>query len=220
MDWIKWHTAYDSSPALASRLNLVRANIAAALAAQPAGPVQLLSLCAGDGRDVIGALAAHPRAPDVQAHLVEINPELAAQAQAAAEHFQLQTLVHVHCADASLSDTYSGLAAADIVLAAGVFGNLRPDSVASLIAHLPCLARRGATVIWTRLAGDAYHLRQMEHVRACLAACGFAEQMLAHTEPDSFVVGVNVFTGETLELQPGAQWFEFVGYDLLNASQP
>jgi len=86
-DWVAWHAAYDdpSSP-LSARLRVVRAHLSAALDAAPPGPVRLLSLCAGQGRDVLGVLPAHPRGPDVSALLVEYDPRNAVLARAVTAH--------------------------------------------------------------------------------------------------------------------------------------
>src|ERR1700728_4753692 len=74
-DWHEWHAAYDNpGSGLARRLSWVQDQIRSALDAAPAGPVRAISLCAGQGRDLIGALADHPRAGDVTARLVELDP--------------------------------------------------------------------------------------------------------------------------------------------------
>jgi hypothetical protein len=74
-DWVAWHQAYDDpASALSTRLTLVCQYLAAALDAAPAGPVSLLSLCAGQGHDVLGVLPDHPRRGDVRAVLVEADP--------------------------------------------------------------------------------------------------------------------------------------------------
>ena len=63
-DWQQWHAAYDDPDSrLSERLRVVQSHVRAALderAAQP-GPIRITSMCAGQGRDVIGALAEHPR---------------------------------------------------------------------------------------------------------------------------------------------------------------
>ena len=57
--WQDWHRAYDDpdSP-LARRLAIVQQCIADALDAAPPGPVRVISMCAGEGRDLLGVLAA------------------------------------------------------------------------------------------------------------------------------------------------------------------
>ena len=62
-DWAAWHAPYDDpgSP-LSQRLGVVRAQVALALDRAPAGPVRLLSLCAGQAvgrrRQVLGRARA------------------------------------------------------------------------------------------------------------------------------------------------------------------
>jgi hypothetical protein len=58
-DWLAWHEGYDDpSSSLARRLEVVRRRLGAVLDAAAGERRQLLSLCAGDGRDVIPVLAA------------------------------------------------------------------------------------------------------------------------------------------------------------------
>jgi hypothetical protein len=74
-DWYTWHRDYDEpGTALARRLVAVQDQIRTALDAAPPGPLHAISLCAGQGRDLIGVLAHHPRRHDVTARLVELDP--------------------------------------------------------------------------------------------------------------------------------------------------
>jgi hypothetical protein len=74
-DWFTWHDDYDHpGTALARRLAAVQEQIRAALNTAKPGPLRAISLCAGQGRDLIGALAGHPRQGDVRARLVELDP--------------------------------------------------------------------------------------------------------------------------------------------------
>src|SRR5690349_7252807 len=81
-DWHEWHRAYDQpeSP-LARRLAGVQERFAAALDDAPPGEVAIVSMCAGEGRDVLGVLASHRRRGDVHGRLVEIDEELVATAR-------------------------------------------------------------------------------------------------------------------------------------------
>ena len=47
---------------LVRRLGMIQAQIHAMLDEAPPGPLRAVSLCAGQGRDLIGVLASHPRA--------------------------------------------------------------------------------------------------------------------------------------------------------------
>ena len=138
MDWHAWHQRYaDPSSPLSRRLAVVQALLADALSAAPPGPIALTSACAGDGRDVRGVLAGHPRADDVRAVLVEQDPELAAAAGAVR-------------GDAGDLATYRDLPRADVLLLCGVFGNISDDDVRTTIERASVLCRPGATVLWTR----------------------------------------------------------------------
>jgi hypothetical protein len=87
-DWVAWHEAYDDpSSALSVRLRWVRSHLSDAIDRAPAAPIRLVSLCAGQGNDVIGVLPDHPRRDDVHAVLVEADARNAGLARrAAADH--------------------------------------------------------------------------------------------------------------------------------------
>ena len=89
-DCHEWHREYDEpgSP-LTIRLALVQRRIRDALDAAPPGPIQVVSACAGQGRDVLGVLVDHPRRDDVRARLVELDAGLAETARDAAGDFAL-----------------------------------------------------------------------------------------------------------------------------------
>ena len=148
--WVDWHRDYDvpGSP-LAQRLAAVQAQIAATLDQAPPGPLRAVSLCAGQGRDLIGVLAGHPRGADVTARLVELDPDNAATARELAAAAGLPQ-VEVVLADAAEPAAYAGLVPADLVLACGVFGNITDEDVRRTIQCLPQLCAAGGTVIWTR----------------------------------------------------------------------
>jgi hypothetical protein len=139
MDWVRWHRAYDVPDSyLARRLAMVQRRIRDWLDAQPAGRPRVVSLCAGEGRDLLGVLAGHPRGHDVDARLIELDPDNCAVARAAVERAGLDS-VEVVLADASLSDACAGAVPADLVLACGIFGNVSDADVQNAIAALPSL---------------------------------------------------------------------------------
>ena len=149
-DWYTWHHDYDEpSTALARRLAAVQDQIRTALDAAPPGPLHAVSLCAGQGRDLIGALAGHPRRDDVSARLVELDPRNAAAARDAAEAAGLSR-VEVVTGDAALTDHYAGMVPAYLVLVCGVFGNMTDDDVRRTIGYCTQLCAYGGTVVWTR----------------------------------------------------------------------
>jgi hypothetical protein len=150
MDWAAWHAAYDdpSSP-LSARLRCVQAQLADAIDRTPPGRVSLVSLCAGQGRDVIGVLPGHPRRDDVRAVLVEADERIAGRAREAAAARGLAQ-VEVRVADASLVAGFADALPADVLLMCGIFGNVSDPDIEHTIRAAPALCRPGATVIWTR----------------------------------------------------------------------
>jgi hypothetical protein len=89
-DWYDWHAYYDDpATGLSRRLSWVQDQIRAVLDGAPSGPIRAISLCAGQGLDLIGVLADHPRRADVAARLVELDPRNAGLARAAAERAAL-----------------------------------------------------------------------------------------------------------------------------------
>ena len=127
-DWAEWHRAYDDPESrLARRLRVVQHHLRRAIDARP-GPIRIISMCAGEGRDVIPVLAQHRRRGEIIARLVELDLRNATAARTAIDEGNLDR-VEVVVGDAALSDNYAGAVPADIVLACGVFGNISDDDI-------------------------------------------------------------------------------------------
>jgi hypothetical protein len=208
VDWRAWHDAYeDPDSELGRRLSLVQAQLSAALDHAPAGPIRVVSVCAGQGQDIIGVLAEHPRREDVSARLVELDSQNVKLAHAAARAIGLDA-VEIIAADASLTDSYAGAVPAEVILVCGVFGNLAADDVAHTIAQLSQLCSSQASVIWTR------HRRPPDlvpRIRETFERCGFAE--IAFAEAPPFGVGTNRLQVAPQALQRGVKMFNFIGYE-------
>src|ERR1017187_7689886 len=176
----------------------------------PPGPLRAVSMCAGQGRDLIGVLASHPRGREVTARLVELDPHNAATAREAAAAHGLPG-VEVVTADAALTDAYAGLVPADIVLACGVFGNITDEDVARTIACCAQLCAAGGTVVWTRGRRQPDLIPQ---ICRWFAEQGF--ELLWLSDPGAgFGVGAHRFSAEPRPPGPGQRMFSFVGYDEL-----
>lgn len=148
-DYEDWHERYDDpGSGLSWRLERVRHHIAAALGARR-GPVRVLSVCSGDGRDLLGVLASGDGADRVSAVLMELHPGLAQRARDAAEAAGLGQ-VEVRTVDAGDPAAYEGAAPADVVLLVGIFGNVADADVWRLVEFAPRLCSPGATLIWSR----------------------------------------------------------------------
>src|SRR3954470_18057766 len=112
-DWQAWDGAdADPSAGLSQRLRAGQDAIRSSLRSQPAGSVRLLSMCAGQGHDVVGALADEPRRGDVTGFLVELDPDNAALAADALQQAGL-TGLDVRVGDAGWTDSYVDAVPAD-----------------------------------------------------------------------------------------------------------
>ncbi len=201
IDWAAWHEAYDDPDnPLAHRLKVVQEHIRAALDAAPPGPLRAVSVCAGQGTDLLGVLADHPRAGDVRGRLVELDPRNTA-AIAAPPGIEVVT------GDASLTDAYAGAVPADLVLVCGVLGRIGDHDTAHLVRVLPQLCATGGVVVWTR------HRRPPDHtprIRRLLARAGFDELAFDAPAAEHWTVGSHRHTGEPPPLQPGVRlWTAF-----------
>jgi hypothetical protein len=199
VDWARWHDRYDEDSPLARRLVVVQARIRELLDRAPAGPIRVVSICAGQGRDLLPVLATHPRGGDVHARLVELDPRNVAA-------IPVVPNVEIVRGDAASLSAYDGAVPAQIVIACGVFGNIVVDDVRRTIEHLPMLCARGGSVIWTRSprAPDV-----CPAIRGWFADNAFEEEFF-YVEPDAFGVGVHRFTGEPQPLDATVKLFTFV----------
>lgn len=148
-DWNEWHLAYETEgSSLHARLLTVRSLITSALEEAPPGPVRVLSLCAGDGRDIVAAAAAHARRADVRGRLVELDPRLATAARCAAAAAGVS--LDVVEGDAGDTSNLAGGTPADLLLLCGIFGNIDDADIRTTIESCPALCSPGASIIWTR----------------------------------------------------------------------
>jgi len=188
-DWVAWHAGYDDpSSALAARLERVRTHLWQAIDEAPPGPVRLVSLCAGQGHDVIGVLPGHPRRKDVTAVLVEADARNAGVARRGAATAGLSRL-EVRQADAGRPDSFADALPADVLLLCGIFGNVSDEDIRRTVMASAAMCTAGGTVIWTR------HRRAPDltpAIRAWFGASGFDELAFDALETSTLVgVGVN-----------------------------
>lgn len=206
-DWHEWHRPYnDPGSALARRLAVVQRCVRAAVDRQAPGPVRVISMCGGQGRDLFGALASHPRRGDLVGRLVELDERNAEAARAAASAAGMSN-VEVRTGDAAVTDAYAGAVPADLVLACGIFGNVAGEDVARTIAHLAQLCDTGGTVVWTR------HRRPPDltvDIRRWFAGHGFEELEFVAPPDARFGVGTHRLAGAHVPLRAGVRLFTFV----------
>jgi hypothetical protein len=204
-DWVSWHDQYqDGGSDLSRRLTVVQTEIRKALATKPTGPFRAVSVCAGQGHDLIGVLADDPDSGRVTARLVEVAPENVASIRARAERAGLELeIVEGDAADTTL---YEGAVPADLVLAVGIFGNISEEDVFATIRSLPQFCAPGATVLWSR----GQHLRDITgRIRGAFTEAGFEETAFHKPEDATFQIGAARYQGPPQPLRP-AHLFTFV----------
>jgi len=216
-DWVSWHGAYDDPESgLSRRLRDVQRQIREAMGRVGPGEIRVVSLCAGQGRDLIGALAGHPRREEVTARLVELDPVNVAVARAMAKDERLAG-VEVVESDAGRTDAYAGAVPADLVLACGVFGNITDEDIHRTISILPQFCRPGATVVWTRN-------RRPPDITADVCRWfekhGFDYVWASAPHETGYGVGVHQYVGPPVQFRAGQRMFSFVGYDVLRSGAP
>ena len=208
-DWHSWHREYeDPASSLSRRLEEVRIRLAALLEVGT-GPVRLLSLCAGDGRDTIPVLVGSER--HIETVLVELDQELGEAAGAAARAAGVD--VDVRTRDAGLVAAWSDILPVDVLMLCGVFGNVADADVERTVTAARSMLSSGGAVIWTRghrVPDDPHPIRSgpgpsdpipsdpipsgqadpAEWVRGLFTAGGFEEVAFVKPADASFRVGV------------------------------
>jgi hypothetical protein len=208
-DWVEWHQAYaDPASGLTARLRSVQRHLSRAIDRALPGPVRLVSLCAGQGHDVIGVLPGHPLRHHVTALLVEADPRNAALARRRAAAAGLDQ-VQLRQADASRPVTFADALPADVLLLCGIFGNVSDADIERTAAAAPALCAPGATVIWTR------HRRPPDvtpRIRAWFTEAGFAEVAFETLDTDGLAaVGVGRLGHAPRNALPAGPLFTFRG---------
>lgn len=206
-DWIEWHRGYeDATTQLARRLAIVQDHVTRAILERGAAPVRVLSMCSGEGRDLIEPLARLGLAvANVRGRLVELDPTLAARARHAIAAAGLAGL-EVREGDAGSTSAYDGAAPADLVLVCGVFGNVTDDDIRATVEALPSLCAEGATVIWTR------HRRPPDRtpaIRRWFRRAGFRHVAFVKVPDSPGSVGVEQFVGSPLPFLADVRLFKF-----------
>jgi len=210
--WVRWHQMYeDPDSPISMRLRLVQVGVREVLDHHAPGPIRIVSMCAGQGRDVIDVVAVHRRRADVRARLVELDPALVHFARARAAAAGVDEQIEVVEGDASLARSYAGAVPADLVLVCGVFGNISGGDIRATVSRMPAFCAPGGTVIWTR------HRRPPDltsSIRAWFAQAGFVEKsFVAPPAPYILSVGCHVLARRPSGPSAGVALSEVAGAD-------
>jgi hypothetical protein len=146
--------------------------------------MRLLSLCSGDGRDLLPELARSGR-ETASTVLVEQDETLVHDARVSADRLRLGH-VNVIPGDAGYTTTFASALPVDLLMLCGIFGNVAEQDIAATIEATPTMLRPGGTVIWTR-GRTQPDLRSV--IRQWFVDAGFRE-IAFDSEPHGFGVGV------------------------------
>ncbi len=205
-DWNKWHAYYDDPNSdLHFRLRLVQNQVVAAVDERALRPVSIVSICGGQGRELIGALEHHPRRSEISARLVELDPNNASFARQWAQQVAM-TGVEVRNEDASLSDAYEECEPADIVILSGVFGHIGTEDLRRTISFLGEICNTDARVVWT-----SYEVRpeRTDMIKDMFAASEFEEMSFEVTPNGTFGVIVERYRGSRHPFRKNQKIFTF-----------
>lgn len=185
---MEWHQDYDRpGSSLARRLEVVRSRLGEALDTVAPNPA-ILSLCAGEGRDILPVLKDRPESAG-RAVLVELDPTLAARSRRGAQAARLPG-VEVRCRDAGAVESFLDVLPVNLLMLCGIFGNIDHPQVKTVIEFIPNLVREGGFVIWTR--GESEPDRRPE-VRRWFTEAGL-EEIAFDGSPEPYGVGLNRVT--------------------------
>jgi len=210
-DWYAWHDSYDNpGSGLSRRLSWVQGQVRAVLDSALPGPFRAVSLCAGQGRDIIGVLADHPRREDVRALLVERDPRNTEFAARLAAESDVRN-VEIVTGDAARTSQYAAMVPADLVLACGLFGNMTNADIERTIGYCAQLCAAGGAVIWTRARWEPDLVPQ---VCAWFEERGFERAWLS--EPGYHeCVGTHRRTAAPVPFEPDAVMFTMANHERL-----
>lgn len=216
MDWHKWHRTYDENPAFRKRLVLVRNHLSRCLDRSAPGEVRIISVCAGDGRDVLRTLAGHKRLADARARLVELDPNLVADGENACKALGLSSHVEFVNGDATDLGSYRAVAPANVVAMCGMLGLVDLPELPKVVRAMQALCAHKGHVVWTRRLDWRNGVRQTKVLQKLMAQAGFRRATLSvtsfgallfKTPRPSFAVGTHRYDGEPVALPESGPLF-------------
>ncbi|HEX2474645.1 MAG TPA: class I SAM-dependent methyltransferase family protein [Lacipirellulaceae bacterium] len=205
--WTGWPTEAYAENRYQQRLEAVQQHLIDCLDNAPRGPIRLISICAGDGRDVIGVLPSHERRNDLSAWLVELDCQSVAAGIRDAAVAGLQNSVRFFNRDATEYATYQGIAPADIVFACGVWGHVPAHERASLAEALAGLCKPRGTVTWTR--GISNGTARLGEIEALFVRPTWERLRITRTDDKKWAVATYRCDGQSRLLPRTGRIFNF-----------
>jgi hypothetical protein len=206
-NWSVWHDEYENPASeLNARKRAVQSQVAAIVDQCPAGPVTVLSICGGQGRELLGALENHERRADVRGRIIELDEANSSFARDWARRAGLDDL-EVVTGDASLAASYAGLPPVDLVVISGVFGHIGPADRRRTIDFLRQICQTGARVVWTFFNWD---LDATQALRDLFRELMFDEESFEVLDGRfASTIGRNRYAGAPVPFDPEARIFTF-----------
>lgn len=189
------------------RLTAVQEHLCECLDDAPPGPIRILSMCAGDGRDVIGAVRSHRRRKDVVAWLVELNSQSVELGKGYSVNAGLERSLQFINGDATSYSTYKSIGAADIVLVCGVWGHVPAHEKSMLVKAISTLCKPGGSVIWTR--GTSKGIARVREIESLFATNWWDKGRITYTPDATWAVATYRYCGPSQELPADGQIFHF-----------
>jgi hypothetical protein len=205
--WNGWpERAYQQDP-YRQRLSAVQDRLAECLDQAPVGPVRIISVCAGDGRDAISVLTTHPRRHDVSAWLIEQDQRSVLDGSRRAARVGLANTVTFLNGDATDYATYQRIAPADIVLLCGVWGHVPTLERIPLVRALTALCKTRGVVIWTR--GVSKGLERLHEIQSVFAASSWEQSRVSFTSDKKWAVVIQRYLALPIPLPSSGRIFHF-----------
>jgi hypothetical protein len=186
---------------------VVQAHLTECLEMAPRGPLRIVSMCAGDGRDVIGVLRSHPRRTEVTAWLVELDRESVAAGLRLASGAGLGKSVNFLHQDATAYETYLEIAPSDILLVCGVWGHVPVHERSPLVRAVTCFCSPGGTVIWT--CGTKKGGTRLQEIQSLFTGSSWEIVRLSSTPDKRWAVATHRYNGPPNALPRGGPIFNF-----------
>ena len=205
--WSDWPDSAYKHQHYRDRLKTVQDHLSECLDNAHEGPLRIISICAGDGRDIIDVLHSHHRRNDVTAWLVELNAYSVDAGQRRATAAGLAGIVNfLHC-DATTFAAYKEIYPADIVLLCGVWGHVPATDRQMFAGALAALCRPGAMVVWTRgVAGD---FRRFADIDAVFTGPSWQKVRVSFTSSRKWAIVTNRYVGPTGKVPDDGRLFHF-----------
>ena len=212
IDWVTWHERYNTNRGLKARLKAVCGQIENCLNACPPGQIRVVSVCCGDGRDLLTALINHPREKDVVAYLIDQERALIESGQDSANLSGIGHQLNFIVGDATLASSYKGIVPADLVLVCGVFGHVLKEDLPKLVQSLGGMCKTGGYVIWTRHAKAWDGEIHVPLINQLFEQTGFEPISFSVTEEGASCIGTYRYKEQPAPLAASSKLFNFTGF--------